>query len=371
MLEASRSAAARREDGDAVAERVGVDERDGVAEGLHRGSHEHRPENLLGVDRHFRRNVGEKRWANPIAVRVASNLTFAAIKQASGAFRLASGDQIQNALLGGAGDLRSVAGILVVPRAGPNLRQRRFDVRQPLRGFTYKHRGTDRHAALPCRTASRAHQARNRLLLVGVRHHHQMVLRPSERLHPLQVVGGLAVHLLRHGRGTDEADGTHIRMFDQRVRLRLATMHHLHQTVGGPRFRQQFHQTIGRHRILLRRLQHEGIAASDGERKHPQRHHRRKVERRDAAANPNGLHQTVRIDAARNVLYRLAHAQRDDVARLLHHLDATPHLATRILERLAGLAAQAPSKVVLILLEDVLVGEQQPRPLRRRHFAPS
>ena len=50
--------------------------------------------------------------------------------------------------------------------------------------------------------------------------------------------------------------------------------------------------------------------------------------------------------------------------------DAAPHLAAGILEGLAGLAAQAARDVVLMLLEQLLIGEHQPGALGRRRLAP-
>ena len=197
-----------------------------------------------------------------------------------------------------------------------------------------------------------------------------MVLGPGQGLHPFSVRGGRRIDGPGDGRRADEADGAHVRVREQSLHLLPAAVDHLHQPVRGAGLGQQLHQPVGDRRVLLRGLQHERVAAGDGQREHPQRHHGREVERRDARAHPDGLNEAVGVDAPGDVLDRLAHHQRGDAAGVLHHLDAAPDLAPRIVPGLAGVPAQEPGDVVLVLLQNVLVGEQQPRPLRRRHVAP-
>ena len=61
-----------------------------------------------------------------------------------------------------------------------------------------------------------------------------------------------------------------------------------------------------RGRILLRRLQHERVAARDRGRPHPHGHHRREVERRDARDDAERLPDRVHVDAGRRLLRELA-----------------------------------------------------------------
>ncbi len=60
---------------------------------------------------------------------------------------------------------------------------------------------------------------------------------------------------------------------------------------------QQFDGARGRERHFFRRLQHEGVAAGDGERVHPHRHHGGEIERRDAGADADGLADGLAVDA--------------------------------------------------------------------------
>ena len=66
--------------------------------------------------------------------------------------------------------------------------------------------------------------------------------------------------------------------------------------------------------------------------KHPQRHHRREVERRDADADADRMADGFAIDVAGDVLERLAHDQRRHAAGELDHFDAALH-ATPALRR--------------------------------------
>ncbi len=56
--------------------------------------------------------------------------------------------------------------------------------------------------------------------------------------------------------------------------------------------------------IALRGLEDEGVAADQRHRKHPQRHHGRKVERRDAGGHAQRLAQRVAVDARADVRRR-------------------------------------------------------------------
>ena len=91
-------------------------------------------------------------------------------------------------------------------------------------------------------------------------------------------------------------------------------------------------------RVLLRGLEDEGVAAGERHREHPQRHHRREIERRDAGAHAERLAERQQIDAGADVLAELALEQLRDAAGELDHLDAARDLALGVGERLAVLA---------------------------------
>jgi hypothetical protein len=59
-----------------------------------------------------------------------------------------------------------------------------------------------------------------------------------------------------------------------------------------------------------------------------------------------------------------------DAAGKFDHLDAAPHVAAGLVERLAVFPRHEPGEFVEMLLEQVAVAEEDRRPLRRRHRAP-
>ena len=126
----------------------------------------------------------------------------------------------------------------------------------------------------------------------------------------------------------------------QCIDLLAAAMQHLQHPGRRAGLDEEFGQTIGRHRVLFRWLEDEGVAAGDGQREHPQRDHRREVERGDADAHAQRLNPAGGVDLAGDVLHRLAHHQAGDVGRMLGHLDAAPDVALGIGEGLAGFAGE-------------------------------
>ena len=79
----------------------------------------------------------------------------------------------------------------------------------------------------------------------------------------------------------------------------------LNTPAGKPGFHQQLAQPHRRQRHFFRRLQHERVAAGDRDREHPQRHHRRKIERRDADAHADRMPARFAIDVGGDVLQAL------------------------------------------------------------------
>jgi hypothetical protein len=147
-------------------------------------------------------------------------------------------------------------------------------------------------------------------------------------------------------------------------------VHHTQHAFGSARLHEQLHQAHRRQGHLLRGLEHKGIAAGDGQRKHPQGQHRRKIEGRDAQADAQGLRKAVGVDATGDVLHGLTHEQRGNVGRVLHHLDAAPDIAFGVLEGLARIAGKNLTQFVVVLLEQGLVTHHQARALGHRDFAP-
>ena len=131
----------------------------------------------------------------------------------------------------------------------------------------------------------------------------------------------------------------HVGMIEQGVHRLLVAVHHVEHAVGQPRLLEQLGHAHAARGHFLGRLEDEGIAAGDRHREHPQRHHRREIERRDAGAHAHRLEHGVAVDAAADVLGMLALEQMRSAAGELDHFDAALHRAGGVGQGLAVLLA--------------------------------
>ena len=128
-------------------------------------------------------------------------------------------------------------------------------------------------------------------------------------------------------------------------------MHDVEHAVGQPCFLEQArHQDRGRGHFF-RRLQDEGVAARDRHREHPQRHHRRKIERRDSGAHADRLPHGVRIHPGADVFRMLSLEELRDAAGEFDDLDAALHRSHRVGQRLAVLLGDEPRNFLLVFLK--------------------
>jgi hypothetical protein len=117
--------------------------------------------------------------------------------------------------------------------------------------------------------------------------------------------------------------------------------------------------------VLLARLEYERVAARDRGRAHPQRHHGREVERRDAGDHAERLADRVHVDAGRCLLRIPALEQVRDARRELGVLQPARHLTPRIGEHLAVLARDHGGQLVGTLGQQFPEREQHGRPSRQ------
>ena len=155
----------------------------------------------------------------------------------------------------------------------------------------------------------------------------------------LPCADAVLIDVLRDRRRAHEAHRGDVGIRQQRVDRDLIAVDHVEHARRQAGFGQQLREPQRAARILLRRLQHEGVAARDGDRKHPQRHHRREIERRDPRADSHGLPQRPRVDAAAHGVRELTFQQMRNAARELDNFDAARDFAARIGKHLAMLAA--------------------------------
>ena len=113
------------------------------------------------------------------------------------------------------------------------------------------------------------------------------------------------------------------------------------------------------------------LPRGDGVRQHPQRHHRRKVERRDAGHDTEGLADRVDVDSRRRLLGELALQQLRDAAGELDVLDPACHLAERVGVHLAVLGGDGRRELLAVAVEQVAEPEQHLGPARQRRRPPA
>ena len=159
----------------------------------------------------------------------------------------------------------------------------------------------------------------------------------------------------------DKADRVDLRVSEDRVDRLLVAVDDIEDAGRQPRFQQQFGHALPGRGVALRRLQDEGVAAGQRHRKHPHRHHRRKVERGDPGAHADGLAQRPAVDAAADLLGDIAPHQMRDAAGELDDFGAALHLAFGIRQDLAVLVGDHPGKRVTVALHQFAELEEDTR----------
>ena len=157
----------------------------------------------------------------------------------------------------------------------------------------------DRHAALPRRAEARVDRGVRREVEVGVRQHEHVVLRAAEGLHALAVAGAGLVDVARDRRRADERDRLDVRVLEQPVDGLLVAVDDVEHARRQAGVRERLGDEDRRGRVLLARLEHDGVAGRDRDGHEPQRHHRREVERRDDRDDAERLADRVDVDPGR------------------------------------------------------------------------
>ncbi|MNO71058.1 hypothetical protein D3C76_619610 [compost metagenome] len=349
-----------------------VDQLHGCFEAVHADDAQHRAEDFLLVDGHLRGDAVEQGAADEEAVLVAGDLVAAAIHQQLGALLDAAVDVAGDLGLRRAGDQR--AHVQAAVGAGADLQG--LDLRDDLLHqrigdlVAHAHGHGDGHAALAAGTVGGAHERADGVVEVGVGHQHGVVLRPAQGLHALAALGAFGIDVLGDRGRADEAQGLHFRRLDQRVHGFLVAVHHVQHALRQTGFLEQFGDQQGRARVALGRLEDEGVAAGDGQRVHPQRNHRREVERGDAGDHADRLEVAPGVDIRAYVAAVFALQQFRCGGGVLDVLDAALQLAGGIFDGLAVLFADQFDDALLIGFQQLLEAEQHLRALGRRGVAP-
>nr|WP_254801958.1 hypothetical protein [Kitasatospora sp. SUK 42] len=377
-LEAPGRAAVVGEEGGAVAVRVGVDERQALLVGGDADDGEDRAEDLVVVDGHAGLHVVEQRGAEPETVG------------GRGAVLVLGGDRVLAPVhgeLGAVGDAGlDVGGDLVAVLAGDQRTHLRVAVaagadlegRHPLLDLldqlvadrVDRDQDGDGHAALPGRTEAGVDGGVGGEVEVGVRQDQHVVLGAAQGLHALAVAGAGLVDVAGDRGGADEADGLDVRVLQQAVHGHLVAVHDVEDAVRQAGLLPQSGQEVGRGRVLLGGLHHDGVAGRDGDREEPHRHHGREVERRDDRDRAERLADRVDVDAGGRLLGEAALEQLRDAAGVLDDLQAAGDLAQRVRVHLAVLGDDDRGQLVAAGVQQLTEGEEHRRPLGHRGGAP-
>ena len=132
----------------------------------------------------------------------------------------------------------------------------------------------------------------------------------------------------------------------------------------------ELRQQHRRHRILFRGFEDERIAADNGHRKHPQRDHGWKIERRDTGAHAEWLVNRVRVDAARDIFREFAQLQGADRTSVFYDLEPAEYIAFGVREGFTLFGAQGLGNPAHVFANQRLQLEHDTRASRDRCVLP-
>ena len=197
-----------------------------------------------------------------------------------------------------------------------------------------------------------------------------MVLGPAQGLYALSVRGAGSIDVLGDRGRADEGHRLDLGVGQQFVDGGLVALEHIEHPRRQAGLGPQPGQPQRRRGILLRRLQDDGVACSDGDGEEPHRHHGREVERADDTDRSQRLADGVDVDLGRGVLGEPALEQMRDTAGELDDLLAARHLAERVGDDLAVLAGDDLGQLALAGVEQFAEVEQDGGALGQRGIPP-
>ena len=197
-----------------------------------------------------------------------------------------------------------------------------------------------------------------------------MVLGAAEGLHPLAVRGAGLVNVAGDRGGPDEADRLDLRVGQQFVDGGLVALQHVEHPGRQAGLGPQSGQPQRGRRVLLGRLEHDGVARGDGDGEEPHRHHGREVERADDPDRTQRLADRGHVDFGRGVLGHPALEQMGHTAGEFDDLQAAAHFAQRVGDHLAVLGGDGLGQLLLAGIQEFAEVEQDRGALGQRRVAP-
>ena len=197
-----------------------------------------------------------------------------------------------------------------------------------------------------------------------------MVLRPTQRLDAFVVRGAGLIDVVGDRGGPDEAHRLDRRVGQQFIDGGLVALQHVEHPGRQAGLGPQLGDPQRGRRVLLRRLEHHGVAGGDGDREKPHRHHGREIERGDDADRAQRLADRVHIDLGGGVLGEAALQQVRHAAGEFDDLLAAADLAQRIGDDLAVLGGDDLGQFALAGVEQLAEIEQDRAALGQRGVPP-
>ena len=205
---------------------------------------------------------------------------------------------------------------------------------------------------------------------IGVGQNDDMVFGAALALHALSARGAARVDVFCNRRRADEADGAHERMVEQCVDCGLAAVDEIDDAGGQAGFVDQFDKTRRGERNAIARLEHHGIAGSDGVGKEPERDHERKIEGRDDGADAERLAHHDFVDAGRNIFERVALHEHGDAAGDFDVFNAAAEFAFRFGEGLSVFGGDDCRQLIEVRFKKILELEEELDAIAGRRGAP-
>ena len=141
-------------------------------------------------------------------------------------------------------------------------------------------------------------------------------------------------------------------MVEDGVDRLLVAVDDLQDSVGQAGLLHQFREHQRHGRIALGGLEDEGVSGGDGRAELPHRDHGGEVERRDAGGHAERLAQGIHVDAGAGAVGELAFQQVRRADAELGDLEPADHVARRVGQRLAVLAAERLGEFVHVAVEE-------------------
>ena len=185
------------------------------------------------------------------------------------------------------------------------------------------------------------------------------------------MAGTSFVNVVGYWGGAHKADGFDVGVLQQGVYRHFVALHHIEDPVRQPSLLEQIgHQQSGR-RVGGAGFEHKGIARGNRHRKHPHRHHDRKVKRRDARHHAQRLAQRPVVHAGGHLFGEVGFEQLGNAGGKFHNFNATGHFALGIGKHLAVLGGNQVRQRIAVLVEQLQKFKQNSRALEGRGVCPS